>query len=161
MSIHTLERYLATHPFFRGLSADYLELLTGCARNASFPAGTTIFSQGGKADNFYLLRDGKVALEFPVPGDGRLVIDTLDAGDVLGASWMITPYQWHYDARALVATRAFALDAVCLRGKCDADPALGYDLMKRFAAVMQERLEAAQLQLTDMYGNPGDEASGP
>ncbi len=156
MSIQGLERYLATHPFFQGLPPDYLALLTGCARNVSFAAGETIFSQGGAADFFYLLRDGKVALEFPVPGNGRLMIDTLDAGDVLGASWLVTPYQWHYDARALVATRAFALDAVCLRGKCDADPALGYDLMKRFAAVMQERLQAAQLQLADMYGNPGE-----
>lgn len=159
MSIQGLERYLATHPFFAGLEPGYLALLTGCASNASFGAGETIFSQGGAADSFYLLRDGKVALEFPTPGGGRLVIDTLDAGDVLGASWLITPYQWHYDAHALVATRAFALDAVCLRGKCEADPALGYDLMKRFAAVMQERLQAAQLQLADMYGNPG-EASG-
>ncbi|MBT8447730.1 MAG: cyclic nucleotide-binding domain-containing protein [Gammaproteobacteria bacterium] len=159
MSIHSLERYLSTHPFFRGLSTEYLELLTGCARNVAFTAGDTILRQGAPADNFYLLRDGKVALEFPVPGNGRLVIDTLDAGDVLGASWLITPHQWHYDARALVATRAFALDAVCLRGKCDADPVLGYDLMKRFAAVMQERLEATQLQLTDMYGNPGGEVS--
>ena len=95
MSIQGLERYLATHPFFAGLEPGYLALLTGCARNVSFGAGETIFSQGGPADSFYLLRDGKVALEFPAPGGGRLVIDTLDAGDVLGASWLITPSQWH------------------------------------------------------------------
>ena len=160
MEIHGLERYLAGHPFFQGLADEYLELLAGCARNVVFEPGEIIFSQGAPADVFYLLRDGRVAIEIPAPGGGRIVIDTLDGGDVLGASWLVAPFRWHFDARALDLTRAFALDAVCLRGKCDDDPVLGYDLMKRFAAIMQDRLHATRLRLTDMYGNPGRATGG-
>ena len=37
------------------------------------------------------------------------------------------------------------------KAKCDADPALGYTLMKRFARIMTERLRAARIQLLDVY----------
>lgn len=160
MEIHDLGQYLAHHPFFADLAPDYLALLNGCAGNVNFAAGETIFSQGGTAEHFYLLRDGRVALEFPHPAGNGVVIDTLDEGDVLGASWLVAPYRWPYDARALAPTRALALDAVCLRDKCDADPVLGYDLSRRFAAVMVERLHAAELRLTDMYANPAPAAGG-
>jgi CRP-like cAMP-binding protein len=167
MEIHDLEHYLAHHPFFAGLAPEHLALLRGCASNVNFAAGESIFSQGGAAEHFYLLRDGRVALEFPHPAGNGVVIDTLDDGDILGASWLIAPYRWPYDARALAPTRALALDAVCLRAKCDADPVLGYDLSRRFAAVIVERLHAAELRLTDMYANPasgtgiGGGAAGP
>ncbi|MEQ8233687.1 MAG: cyclic nucleotide-binding domain-containing protein [Gammaproteobacteria bacterium] len=154
MDVHDLESYLAGHPFFSGLAPDYLALLTGCAANVRFEPGQAIFTQGGAAENFYLLREGRVALAFPHAAAGGVVIDTLEDGDVLGASWLIAPYSWPYDARALTTTRALALDAVCLRDKCDEDPVLGYDLSRRFAAVVVERLHAAELRLTDMYANP-------
>ena len=45
-----------------------------------------------------------------------------------------------------------AFDGACLRGKCEADHELGYQLMSRFAADMIERLQATRLQLLDVYG---------
>ena len=50
---------------------------------------------------------------------------------------------------------AIAFDGACLRGKCEADPQLGYDLMKLFAAVIVERLQATRLRLLDVYGQVG------
>ena len=65
------------------------------------------------------------------------MIETIDAGEVVGWSWLFPPYRWHFDARAVDAdVRAIAFDGACLRGKCEDDPALGYELMKRFAQVM-------------------------
>jgi hypothetical protein len=46
-----------------------------------------------------------------------------------------------------------AFDGACLRGKCEQDHDLGYELMKRFAANMVDRLQATRLQLLDVYGN--------
>ena len=46
-----------------------------------------------------------------------------------------------------------ALDGVCLRGKCQADTGLGFDLMQRFAAVLSSRLHATRVQLIDLYGH--------
>jgi hypothetical protein len=92
-------------------------------------------------------------VEVIAPQRGAITIETVGDGELLGWSWLIPPFQWHFDARALNLTRAIALDARCLRGKCDADPALGYELLKRFSQVMEQRLEATRLQLLDLYVN--------
>jgi CRP-like cAMP-binding protein len=76
---------------------------------------------------------------------------TLGPGDILGWSWLFPPYVWKFDARAREAVRATAFDGACLRKKCDADPAMGYELMKRLAHLVSKRLEATRLQLLDLY----------
>src|SRR5215475_15798402 len=142
MSIDTLEPLLAEHPFLQGIKKDYLQLITGCAKNVRFEAGHVIFREGEAADQFYLVRQGKIALEAYIPERGSNSILTLSAGDALGWSWLIPPYKWRFDARAIETTQAFALDGKCLREKCDQDPRLGYELLKRVAAIMAERLHA-------------------
>jgi hypothetical protein len=87
------------------------------------------------------------------PGRGPIIIQTLGEGEVLGWSWLIAPYRWRFDGRAVELTRAIALDGECLRGKCEEDHNFGYKLMKRFAHVMEQRLQATRLQLLDVYGS--------
>ena len=80
------------------------------------------------------------------------MIQSREAGEVTGWSWLIPPYRWHFDARAMDLTRAIALDGKCLREKFEKDHDLGYELMKRFALVIAERLDATRFQLMDVYG---------
>jgi CRP-like cAMP-binding protein len=150
--METLERILAEHPFFKGLEEPYLQLLVGCASNVRFNAGEVIFREGEEANRFYLIRQGKVAVETFAPGRGPIIIQTLGEGELLGWSWLIAPYRWRFDGRAVELTRAIALDGECLRGKCEEDHNLGYELMKRVAHVIEQRLEATRLQLLDVYG---------
>lgn len=149
--IEGLDRLLAEHPFFQDFDADALALMAGCARNERFEAGQTIFSQGEQADRFYIIRHGQVSLEIAVPAKGRLVLQTLGEGDVLGWSWLVPPYTWTFGARADGLVRAISLDATCLRNKCEQNHELGYRLLQRFVPVMAERLTAARLQLQDIY----------
>jgi CRP-like cAMP-binding protein len=149
--METLETIVAQHPFFKDLDARYLPLIVGCASNVRFPAGTFVLRQGEEANQFYLLRYGTVALEVFVPHRGPLTIETIEAGDVLGWSWLFPPYRWQFDAQALQLVRAIAFDGRCLRTKCNEDHDLGYDLMQRFARVMSQRLQATRLQLLDLY----------
>ena len=144
-----LELVLAEVPLFEGMDAERLELLAGCASNVHFEPGEVLFREGDEANAFYVIRGGTVALEAFVPARGG---KTIDAGEVVGWSWLFPPYRWHFDARALAHVRATAIDGACLRGKCDDDPALGYDLMRRFAQVMIERLQWTRLRLLDVYG---------
>lgn len=148
----TLEKTLAEHPFFNGLEPRYLQLAVGCASNVRFDAGEFIFREAEEANQFYLIRHGKVSLEVFAPNRGSLVIQTLDEGDILGWSWLIPPYQWRFDAKALELTRAIALDGACLRAKCEEDHDLGFELLKRFAAILGQRLDATRFQLLDIYG---------
>ena len=150
--MHTLEPLLAEHPFLKGLKQEHLELLVGCASNVRFEAGAFVFRQGQEANHFYILRDGKVAVELFAPQRGAVAIDTYGEGDVLGWSWLIPPYHWRFDARATEPTRAISLDARCMRTKCENDHDLGYELMKRFARLIEQRLDATRWQLLDVYG---------
>ncbi len=152
MAPRTLDAIIAAHPFFAGLGADVCRMIAGCGRNVRFDAGVRIYRQGDPADVFYLIRYGRVALEM-AGGGTPLVYETLGDGDILNASWLVPPHVCRSDARALVLTRAIALDAVCLRGKCDADHHLGYELMMRFVPVVVERLANARLQAMDLYGS--------
>jgi CRP/FNR family transcriptional regulator, cyclic AMP receptor protein len=147
-----LERILGGHPFFAGFPADQLALVTGCARNHRFDTGAYLFHEGGPADEFFLIRHGNVALEIAAPGQSPIVFSTLGEGEIVGASWLVPPYRWNFDARAVGLVRAIGIDAACLRGKCDADHDLGYEMMKRFAPILVKRLKAARLQVLDVYG---------
>lgn len=150
--MQTLEPVIAAHPFFRDLDPRYLHLIVGCAANVRFDAGQYLFREGEEANHFYLIRQGKVALEIFTPEEGPRIIQTLSEGEVLGWSWLFPPYRWHDDARALELTRAIAFDGACLRKKCEQDHDLGYELMKRFSQVLMQRLQATRLQLLDLYG---------
>ena len=152
MQMKTLEPYMAEHPFLQNLEPQHLNILVGCASNVRFDAGQFILRDGEEANNFYIIRHGKVSLEIFTPDRGPITIQTIGEGEVLGWSWLIPPYHWHYDARALELTRAIALDGKCLRMKCEQDHDLGYELLKRFAHLITQRLEATRIQLLDVYG---------
>src|SRR5262245_58319398 len=120
--METLDAVLGEVRVFAGLPADTLELIAGCGSNTGFGDGELLFGQGDPADTFFVLRRGSVALEVFVPAQGAVTIETIEAGDVVGWSWLFEPYRWHFDGRALGDVRATAFDGACLRGKCDVDP---------------------------------------
>lgn len=150
METHALHQIIAGHPFFAGLSPAICELIAECGRNVRFDPDDRVFRQDDPADTFFVIRHGRVALETRAAGE-PIVFQTLGDGDILNAAWLVPPYRCAADARAVETTLAFAFDAVCLRGKCDKDHDLGYELMKRFVPVMVDRLSHARLQAMDIY----------
>ena len=120
--------------------------------NVRYTPGEFLFREGEVADRFYLIRHGLVSLEVFEPARGAIPIQTIREQEVIGWSWLFAPYRWHYTARCLELTRALSFDGVCLRTKCDKDHDLGYDLMRRFASIIAQRLQATRLQLLDVYG---------
>jgi len=157
-SIPTL---VAELPVFAGLGDGFCGHLAGCAKNLFFRDGDMLFRSGEAADAFYIIRQGRVSLEHFVAGRGARTFMTVGDGEVLGVSWLIPPHTWKFDARALQDTRVIALDAVCLRRKCDDNPAVGYALMKRLAPILIQRMQAARLQSLDVFGAPEDTRPAP
>jgi len=149
--VTTLEPILAQHPFLRDLRPGHIELLSGCASNVRFNAGQFLFHEAEEANKFFIIRQGNVAIEIFFPARGPITIETIGEGDVLGWSWLVSPYHWRFDARAVETTLAIALDGTCLRNKCEEDHDLGYELLKRFAHIIDRRLQATRLQLLDIY----------
>ena len=142
---------IGDHPLLAELPDDMAALVRGCARNVTVRAGEYLLLEGDAADVFYLIRRGQVTLETRAPGRPPLVIETLGPGTEIGWSWLFPPYRWQFDARATEPVEAIAVDAICLRAKVEEDSALGYELTKKFAAVMLSRLQAARLRLSVLH----------
>jgi CRP-like cAMP-binding protein len=150
--MENLERILVEHPFLKGLEEPYLKLIVACASNVRFEKDEFIFHEGEEANSFYIIRHGQVALETNASQRGVITIETLSEGDVMGWSWLVPPYRWHYEAQALSLVRAIALEGKCLRNKCASDHSFGYELYNRFFPVLIDRLQHMQMQLMDVYG---------
>jgi CRP/FNR family transcriptional regulator, cyclic AMP receptor protein len=145
---------IAESPVFAGLTADQLELIAGCGHNVVFAAGKRLFREGDPADTFFLIRHGLVGLDTYVPARGEVRTETLGPGEIVGWSWLLAPYQWHFSGQAAEPVRATEFDGACLREKCEADPRLGYELLQRFSQLLIDRLQATRLQLLDLYNDP-------
>jgi len=150
-----IEAIVGASPAFAGLSDARLALVAGCGRAVSFARGERLFREGDPAETLYLLRTGRVALSTHLPASDAVVIETLEAGEVVGWSWLFAPYTWHFDAHAVEDVRAVALDGASLRATCDADHELGHLLMRRFAGLIIDRLQHTRLRLLDLYGDRG------
>jgi len=143
---------LSEHPFLRGLTRTQLMLLADCALTAQFKPGEIIFRQGERADRFYLIDGGKVVLQADTGGGEPLIIETIGAGDLLGWSWMMPPYVWHFTARAVEPTVAIHFAGGVLHDYCNRDHSLGFELHKRMSAVMMKRLQAARKKMLELHG---------
>ena len=151
VQIEGLGHLLAEHPFFRDMPPDVRGIVVGCCSNAHWRPGEFLFKEGGTADHFYLIRQGTVAVEVHAPGrPGGVVVENIGEGEIIGWSWLVPPYRWTFDARAVEQVRAIAIDGGCLRRKIDENHELGFHLYQRFIPVMGRRIAEARLRIVEL-----------
>jgi CRP/FNR family transcriptional regulator, cyclic AMP receptor protein len=151
-TLESLQRLLAEHPFLTGLDPSLLHSFEECGSLRRFGPQQQIFHEGGQADHFYLILNGKVGLETFVPGCGMVTIQALGAGDALGWSWLFPPQEWHFTATTGEPTEVISFDAAALRAKAELDKDFANELITRVARTLVQRLQATRLQLIDFYG---------
>ena len=150
--MQSIEEELAGTRMFRNLSPEHLTAIADLGEEVEFRDGGALMIEGDPADDFFLIRDGFVALEIQAP-TGVIIIETLHNGDPVGWSWLFEPYLTHFDARSRGTTRAIKFDAAALRRRSAENTELGYELMRSVTSVLVERLQATRLQLLDVYGS--------
>jgi CRP/FNR family transcriptional regulator, cyclic AMP receptor protein len=150
-TIEPMATRVGLHPFLAGMNPTQLALLTDCAISVNFRKGQTILREGEMANRFYLIESGKVVLESGEGFGEPVIIETIGAGDLLGWSWMFSPYVWHFTARAVEPTQAIFFYGTILREYCERDHSLGYELFKRMTPVMMKRLQAARHKMLSVH----------
>ena len=145
-----LQALIETHPFMQGLGTSHLATLADCAMKTEFAPGQLIFREGDIANRFYVILEGKVALEARSPRASPVLIETIGPGEVLGWSWLFEPYTWHFDARAVEPTKAIFFYGTWLREQCEQDRDFGCELYKRVALVVIDRLQSARRRLSEL-----------
>jgi CRP-like cAMP-binding protein len=161
VEIKTIKQMLVESGFFSTMDHSHLETIAGCGKLVMYQPGDFLMREGDPATTFFVVRSGDVRIESYIPSAGPTSIATVTEGGVVGYSWLFSPYRCSFDAHAVTQVRAVALDGVCLRGKAEADHELGYQLLKRFAEIMVQRLQTTRRQVLDLYafknpleGNP-------
>ncbi|MFC8208567.1 MULTISPECIES: cyclic nucleotide-binding domain-containing protein [Streptomyces] len=139
------------------LSVEQRERLLQYARRVDFPEETRLFKEGGYADRFWIIRTGTVTLDVEVPGKQPAVVDSVNAGELLGWSWLFEPYQWHFGAETMTRVRAHEFDAATVRMLMDADPSFGFALDHFVGQMLAHRLFSARVRLLDLYAPHGSD----
>jgi CRP-like cAMP-binding protein len=150
MTRETLVAVLQQHPFVEEFQPQHIEKLSALAKEVRFDRDNVIFHEGDECHDFYLIVEGRVALEIEAPGH-TFRVQTLHAGDELGWSAILMGRGKHFQARALQPVQALAFDGAKLLNACREEPAFGFALMYRMVGVVSERLQATRLQVLDMY----------
>lgn len=142
---------LAKHNFTKGLSEKHRMQLAEGAEPFAADAGEYLFQEHEHAGSFYLIQSGHVEIGSHLAERGNAVIQRIGGGDVVGWSWLLPPFRWQFDARAVDNVAGLSFDATWLREQCERDHDLGYHLLKELVAVISSRLSAARLQRMDIY----------
>ena len=145
---------LAAHPFLHGMSHGHLAVLADAASDVTFPAKHRLFEDDHGATRFWLIQSGHVTLDLHVPGRGRMNIESIGMGELLGWSWLFPPYKWAFGAVAASPVEAFEFDARTVRARCAADPVLGYEVTRRVARVLSKRLQSTRVRLITVSIQP-------
>jgi len=145
---------LAQQAFFAKLDPKYLDIVAGHAHLREFADGELVFRQDDDAKSFFMVLKGQVDVEIPAIYGAPLTVQSLGPGEVLGWSWLIPPFKWHFVARATTDATLLEFDGKGLRELCEQDPKLGYELLKLFAALMSERLQEARMRMLEVCAPP-------
>ncbi len=155
MNNQPITEYLLAHEFFSELNKDFLTLLCESASILDIKKGQVLFRHGERADKFYIIRNGRISVQIPAIIGPNLEIQALSTDEVLGWSWLISPYQWHFQAKAEEDSNLLEFDGISLLEQCEKQPKFGYELLKRFAALMSERLDASRQKMMDEWNPTG------
>ncbi|EIC28154.1 MULTISPECIES: Crp/Fnr family transcriptional regulator [Methylomicrobium] len=155
MSDQATRDYLSAHEFFSGLGDEALEFLSKCSNVQAIKKGQILFRQGENADKFYVVRSGRITVQMPAILGPPLEIQTLGQGQVLGWSWLISPYKWTFQSRAEEDSEVLQFDGTAILARCEREPKFGYELLKKFAGLMSVRLDAARLKMMDEWNPAG------
>lgn len=151
VAIRTLKRF----EIFEGLTDGQLERMAGLCREEVYPAGVTIFEEGDRAENLYLLWQGTVALEmkvqaWPQKPLKKTIVDVIARGEPFGWSALAEPHFLTLSAKTLEQSRVIVIKGEDLYRLFARDHHMGYLVMERLTSVVGGRLRGTRERLTQM-----------
>jgi CRP-like cAMP-binding protein len=115
--------------------------------------GQILFRQGEHADKFYIVRSGRISIQMPAIMGPTLEIQAVEEDQVLGWSWLISPYRWNFQTKAEEDSELLQFDGTAILARCEQEPKFGYELLKKFAGLMSVGLNAARQKMMNEW-NP-------
>ncbi|MET9232248.1 cyclic nucleotide-binding domain-containing protein [Lentzea sp. NPDC003310] len=138
-------------PLFTNLSHTQRAAIAGVSRIRTYESGARLFDEGGLADQCWIVLSGCVMVDAATQPRGRMGLQSIGPGELVGWSWLVQPYRWHFGATVVSPTRAAVIDTEALRQLAEEDPALGYQLSLILIEALLNRLRATRLRLLDLH----------
>ncbi|MGB7755310.1 MAG: cyclic nucleotide-binding domain-containing protein [Salinisphaera sp.] len=150
-----IEKLLAEQSFFSDFSRKDLSFLADAAERQTLNKNRVLFNQRTPAHEFYFVLSGLITLQVPAIEGPALMLQKVGAGSVLGWSWLIPPYEWSFQAEADEDSELLVFDGQRILARCEAEPAFGYEVMKRFSTLMSDRLAYSRERMMAEWNPPG------
>jgi CRP-like cAMP-binding protein len=150
---------LSETDFLFDMTWDDLERIAAISTLCNFEAGDVIFREGISASHAYIVISGTISLEICATGKGCNRILTVGRGELLAWSAILEQPRLTATARAITPARLVQINASLLAEICDRNPAFGYQMMRRTAKALANRLTATRVQLLDVYAHPAATAA--
>lgn len=134
---------LAEAELFQGLSDEDCRAMAGLARRRDASAGELLFRLGDPAEEFYVIRHGRVELTFPLVVMGETKdtrFQSLEAGKTLAWSALVPPYRLTMSARASSDTELLAFERARVLRHFGERPGVGHVVMANLSRVVAARL---------------------
>lgn len=126
---------------FFGLSDSELEKIASLAVEKQFEAGTTMFTAGDNAEELFVLREGRVAVQMTLPETGglasrRITVDVVTRNEMAGWSAILEPYKYTFTAVCMQHTEVLSISGSKLRSLLRDNTKIGYEVMGGLAKVI-------------------------
>ena len=100
-----------------------------------------MFSAGDKAEELFVLQEGRVAVQMTLPETGglasrRITVDVVTKNEIAGWSAIVEPYKYTFTAVCMQKTIALSISGDKLRWLLRDNPKIGYEVMKGLARVI-------------------------
>lgn len=142
----TYREVLSKHAFAKNFRGEHLDKLAEGALPFRANPGDFLGQEHDTAQAFYLIQSGHVEIGTNLNERGSVPIQRVGPDEVVGWSWLLPPYRWEFDARAVNSVEGLVFDAGWLRKLCETDHDLGYQLLKQLVVVVSRRLKSLRMQ---------------
>lgn len=115
-----------------------------------FGACDLIMKEGDEAFGICVLLTGRVGLLVEVGGGRQVLVDTVRPGELFAWSGAVPPFHYTATGHAIVDSDVAVLGRDELEKLCEADPVLGYHLMRELTVVVGRRVRDLEMQLTGL-----------
>jgi CRP-like cAMP-binding protein len=149
-TIPDLRQAIGATWFGAGIPAPSLERLASLGRVRDLGPGELLLVEGARTTELDLILSGRVGVTEREPGRGEVTLMTVEPGDIVGWSVLLTHLAATATVRVVERTRLVAFPGEELRAALARDPVLSAAVHRQALDAVARRLLATRHQLLDL-----------
>jgi len=133
---------------FNGLTDGEITAVARLCKERIFRAGQVVLAEGSRGEEMYVLKKGKVRIDFAVPGKADVTtVHRITKGQVFGELALVDKGRHSATAQCESDCEVIAISREQLYDFFETHHRVGYVLMKNIAEALAKTLRRAKLQL--------------